>query len=543
MWLVLLNIFLIFAEKKEDMKNRDMKQKVKYGIGQQSFEDLRRDDCIYVDKTEYIVDILSSGTRYYFLGRPRRFGKSLLLSTIKCFFEGKRELFQGLYIDSMPWDWEEWPVIYIDLNRGSYSQNVEELEEFLDKFLTEQEARFGMTASTKSVALRFADIIQTAHEKTGKQVVILVDEYDKPLVNNINNPELFEQNRILLSNLYSNFKSSAEHLRLVFLTGVSAFGKLSVFSSLNNINDISFDEDYSAICGITEDELVDSFQEGISVLGEANELNYEETLSQLKSYYDGYHFGKRSLDIYNPYSLLNVMQKRDFYCYWVQSGTPTLLAQLLKKSNANLEEILHCKASRSDLSKLDVGALSVKALLYQTGYLTIKSYDREYDLFILGIPNQEVKVGFLEFLLPSYSNIKNDEVASTLNLLITDFKNGNPDGVMRTLQTLFAGYGNTLGFGNEENVRNAMMIICNLLGVKINAEYATSNGRIDLLIETDRFIYIIELKFDKSAAEALQQIHDRQYARPFQLDTKQLFKIGANFSSSERTLSEWLIEG
>ena len=543
MWLVLLNIFLIFAEKKEDMKNRDMKQKVKYGIGQQSFEDLRRDDCIYVDKTEYIVDILSSGTRYYFLGRPRRFGKSLLLSTIKCFFEGKRELFQGLYIDSMPWDWEEWPVIYIDLNRGSYSQNVEELEEFLDKFLTEQEARFGMTASTKSVALRFADIIQTAHEKTGKQVVILVDEYDKPLVNNINNPELFEQNRILLSNLYSNFKSSAEHLRLVFLTGVSAFGKLSVFSSLNNINDISFDEDYSAICGITEEELVDSFQEGISVLGEANELNYEETLSQLKSYYDGYHFGKRSLDIYNPYSLLNVMQKRDFYCYWVQSGTPTLLAQLLKKSNANLEEILHCKASRSDLSKLDVGALSVKALLYQTGYLTIKSYDREYDLFILGIPNQEVKVGFLEFLLPSYSNIKNDEVASTLNLLITDFKNGNPDGVMRTLQTLFAGYGNTLGFGNEENVRNAMMIICNLLGVKINAEYATSNGRIDLLIETDRFIYIIELKFDKSAAEALQQIHDRQYARPFQLDTKHLFKIGANFSSSERTLSEWLIEG
>ena len=543
MWLVLLNIFLIFAEKKEDMKNRDMKQKVKYGIGQQSFEDLRRDDCIYVDKTEYIVDILSSGTRYYFLGRPRRFGKSLLLSTIKCFFEGKRELFQGLYIDSMPWDWEEWPVIYIDLNRGSYSQNVEELEEFLDKFLTEQEARFGMTASTKSVALRFADIIQTAHEKTGKQVVILVDEYDKPLVNNINNPELFEQNRILLSNLYSNFKSSAEHLRLVFLTGVSAFGKLSVFSSLNNINDISFDEDYSAICGITEDELVDSFQEGISVLGEANELNYEETLSQLKSYYDGYHFGKRCPDIYNPFSLLNVMQKRDFYCYWVQSGTPTLLAQLLKKSNANLEEILHCKASRSDLSKLDVGALSVKALLYQTGYLTIKSYDREYDLFILGIPNQEVKVGFLEFLLPSYSNIKNDEVASTLNLLITDFKNGNPDGVMRTLQTLFAGYGNTLGFGNEENVRNAMMIICNLLGVKINAEYATSNGRIDLLIETDRFIYIIELKFDKSAAEALQQIHDRQYARPFQLDTKQLFKIGANFSSSERTLSEWLIEG
>ena len=543
MWLVLLNIFLIFAEKKEDMKNRDMKQKVKYGIGQQSFEDLRRDDCIYVDKTEYIVDILSSGTRYYFLGRPRRFGKSLLLSTIKCFFEGKRELFQGLYIDSMPWDWEEWPVIYIDLNRGSYSQNVEELEEFLDKFLTEQEARFGMTASTKSVALRFADIIQTAHEKTGKQVVILVDEYDKPLVNNINNPELFEQNRILLSNLYSNFKSSAEHLRLVFLTGVSAFGKLSVFSSLNNINDISFDEDYSAICGITEEELVDSFQEGISVLGEANELNYEETLSQLKSYYDGYHFGKRCPDIYNPFSLLNVMQKRDFYCYWVQSGTPTLLAQLLKKSNANLEEILHCKASRSDLSKLDVGALSVKALLYQTGYLTIKSYDREYDLFILGIPNQEVKVGFLEFLLPSYSNIKNDEVASTLNLLITDFKNGNPDGVMRTLQTLFAGYGNTLGFGNEENVRNAMMIICNLLGVKINAEYATSNGRIDLLIETDRFIYIIELKFDKSAAEALQQIHDRQYARPFQLDTKHLFKIGANFSSSERTLSEWLIEG
>ena len=421
-----------------------MKNKVKYGIGQQSFENLRHYDCLYVDKTEYIANLISSGTCYYFLGRPRRFGKSLLLSTIKCFFEGKRELFQGLDIDSMPWDWEEWPVIYIDLNRGSYSQNVEELEEFLDKFLTEQETRFGITASTKSVALRFADIIQAAHEKTGKQVVILVDEYDKPLVNNINNPELFEQNRILLSNLYSNFKSSAEHLRLVFLTGVSAFGKLSVFSSLNNISDISFDEDYSAICGITEEELVDRFQEGIAALGEANELSYDETLSQLKSYYDGYHFGKRCPDIYNPYSLLNVMQKKDFYCYWVQSGTPTLLAQLLKKSNANLEDVLHCEASRSDLSKLDVENLSIKALLYQTGYLTIKSYDRKYDLFTLGIPNEEVKTGMLEFLLPYYSGLKKDEVASTLKVLITDFEDGNPEGVMRTFQTLFAGYGNTL---------------------------------------------------------------------------------------------------
>ena len=520
-----------------------MKQKVKYGIGQQSFEMLRRLNYLYVDKTEYIANLLSEGIQYCFLGRPRRFGKSLLLSTIKCFFEGKRELFHDLYIDSMPWDWESWPVIYLDLNLGTFSQGVEELEEFLDKFLSEQEMRFGITATTKAVALRFADIIKAAHEKTGKQVVILVDEYDKPLVNNINNPELFEKNRILLSNLYSNFKSSAEHLRLVFLTGVSAFGKLSVFSSLNNINDISFDEDYSAICGITEDELVDSFQEGISVLGEANELNYEETLSQLKSYYDGYHFGKRSLDIYNPYSLLNVMQKRDFYCYWVQSGTPTLLAQLLKKSNAQLEEILHCNASRSDLSKLDVEALSVEALLYQTGYLTIKDYDREYDIFTLGIPNEEVKVGFLEFLLPYYSSIQNNKVSSTLRSLLQDFENGNPDGVMRTLQTLFAGYGNTLGFGSEENVRNAMLIICSLLGVRIKAEYATSNGRIDLLVETDKYIYIIELKFDKSAAEALQQIRDRQYARPFQLENKHLFNIGVNFSSSERTLIEWQIEG
>ena len=520
-----------------------MKKRVKYGIGQQSFENLRRLDYLYVDKTQYIANILSEGIQFCFLGRPRRFGKSLLLSTIKCFFEGKRELFHNLYIDSMEWDWESWPVIYLDLNLGTFSQGVEELEEFLDKFLSEQEMRFGITATTKAVALRFADIIKAAHEKTGKQVVILVDEYDKPLVNNINNPELFEKNRILLSNLYSNFKSSAEHLRLVFLTGVSAFGKLSVFSSLNNIKDISFNTDYTAICGITEQELIDNFQEGIARMANSLELSETETLQLLKHYYDGYHFGKQSADIYNPFSLLNAMQDREIYCYWVQSGTPTLLAQLLKKSNAQLEEVLHCKASRSDLSKLDVEALSVKALLYQTGYLTIKSYDRENDLFTLGIPNQEVKVGFLEFLLPSYSNIKKDEVASTLNLLITDFKNGNPDGVMRTLQTLFAGYGNTLGFGSEENVRNAMLIICSLLGVRIKAEYATSNGRIDLLVETDKYIYIIELKFDKSAAEALQQIHDRQYARPFQLENKHLFKIGVNFSSCERTLIEWQIEG
>lgn len=519
-----------------------MKSKVKYGIGQQSFEELRRAGCLYVDKTRYIEEILSSGMRYCFLGRPRRFGKSLFLSTLRCFFEGKRELFRGLHIDAMEWNWEPVPVIYLDFNRVSYSSKADDLEIFIDKFLGEQEARFGISASSSAVALRLEDIIKAAYLATGKGVVILVDEYDKPLVNNIHNAEQFDRNRALLSDLYSNLKSSADYLSLVFLTGVSQFGRLSIFSSLNNIKDLSFDDDYSAVCGITEPELIENFQEGIQGLSEYWDEPEEKILSRLKFHYDGYHFGRRCPDIYNPFSLLNVMQSKDFFCYWVQSGTPTLLAEMLKKEKSDLKNVFKCEASRKDLSTLDNTSPSIKALLYQTGYLTITGYDSEYDEFTLGLPNEEIKTGFLEFLLPYYAKIKEDEVSSVMKQLVKSFRNGEPDKAMTLLQTMFADYDNRLGFGKEENVRNAMLIVFDLIGLKVRAEYATSNGRIDLLVETGEYIYIIELKFDGSASDAVRQIEEKNYERPFKLDGRRLFRIGVNFSSQERTLSEWIIK-
>lgn len=518
-------------------------KKILYPIGQQSFEELRDRECLYVDKTQFIEKILRSGTQYYFLGRPRRFGKSLFLSTLKCFFEAKRHLFTGLYADKMCWEWEPWPVIHLDLNRGEYTDSAEELETLINNFLTEHERKYGISASTDSVALRFENIIKAARENTGKNVVILVDEYDKPLVNNINNPDVFEKNRTILARLYSNFKSSADYIRLVFMTGISQFGKLSVFSGLNNISDISFDEEFSAICGITDQELTDNFQVGIASLGKSNDLSYEETLSQLKFYYDGYHFGKRCPDIYNPFSLLNVMQKKDFYCYWVQSGTPNLLANALKKERYNLNDVLHCRATRLNLSTLDINALDIKSLLFQTGYLTIKSYDKRRDDFLLGLPNEEVKRGFLEFLLPYYTGIKKGQVNSLIFDLIDDFEDGQPDMAMSRIQTLFANYSNRLGFGNEENVRNAMLILIDLIGIEVKAELETSDGRIDLLVETKEYIYIIELKFNGSSQEAIDQINHKHYTRPYQLDSRRIFKIGANFSPTSRTLSDdWIIE-
>lgn len=520
-----------------------MKENVKYGIGQQSFEQLRNDGCLYVDKTHFIEKIVTSGTRYYFLGRPRRFGKSLFLSMLKCFFEGKRELFSGLYADSIDWDWKGWPVLYLDFNVGSYKDDTDELEKVIDNFLFKYESLYGVEVSDKPCGLRLANVIEAAAKISGRNVVVLVDEYDKPLVNNIHNPALFEKNRQFLSSLYANFKSSADYLRLVFLTGVSQFGKLSVFSSLNNISDISFDDKYASICGITHEELLYNFQEGIKEIASYRELTDKETVAMLKEHYDGYHFGELCPDIYNPYSLLNVMDKRKFFCYWVQSGTPTLLAEALKKQRADLNEILHSRATQQDLSKLDADYIDIKALLYQTGYLTIKGYDARRDDYLLGLPNEEVKKGFLEFLLPYYANVRRGEVNNLVFDLIDDFEEGRAEMAVRRLRSMFANYDNRLGFGEEANVRNAMMIIFDLIGLSVKAERATSAGRIDILVETAKYVYILELKFDGSAHQGYEQIERRDYVLAYALDSRQISKIALNFSSKQRTFDECVIDG
>ncbi|MBD5237330.1 MAG: ATP-binding protein [Bacteroidales bacterium] len=516
------------------------RKNIRYPIGEQSFEMLRKGGFLYVDKTMYL-DKIVNGSKYYFLGRPRRFGKSLFLSTLQAFFEGKRELFKGLYADSMEWDWEPYPVIYLDLNTGRFHEESE-FEELIDRQLTEWEEKYGISTRFKSPAQRFASIIKTVSELTGKGVVILVDEYDKPLVNNIHDRCQFELYRNKLASLYSNFKSSAPYIRLVFLTGVSRFGKLSVFSGLNNISDISFIDKYAAVCGITEKELSDNFKEGIQELASKYRRTPEEEITQLKRHYDGYHFSEECPDIYNPYSLLQVMAYQKYSNFWIESGNSTLLAEQLKRTNSDLKALINARCAQNTLEGLDIDNISPLALLYQTGYLTIKKYDYRREIFHLGIPNEEVKQGFFEQLLPYYSSLTKDTVHVFIFDLIDEMEEGRVDDFMKRLQSLFAGFGHDLKFEEERNVSNAMLIVFSLIGMHVDAEVRTSDGRIDILVRTADYLYIMELKYDKSAREALDQIERKEYALPWAVDSRQVIGIGINYSSEKRRIDEWVMK-
>ena len=511
---------------------------IKYPIGEQSFELLRKDGNLYVDKTKYIETILN-GSKYYFLGRPRRFGKSLFLSTLKCFFEGKRELFKGLYADTMDWDWEEYPVLHLDLNISKYKDEIE-LDDVIKQHLLNWEREYDITPDVTTHSVRFSQLLRLISEKTGKTVVILVDEYDKPLVNNIDNPELFNEFRNTLAALYSNFKSGADYIRLVFLTGVSRFGKLSVFSGLNNISNISFDYRYAGICGISEEELLENFQEGIKTLGEINGQTEEETVAELKRRYDGYHFTEVSPDIYNPFSLLNVFDKSRYSNYWIESGTPELLVTQLKRADVDLAKLMSARSNEAVLSGLDIDNMSAVALLFQTGYLTIKGYNARARLFQLGLPNDEVREGFLEYLLPAYSSVKKDDTPVFIYDFQTEIEEGRVDDFMRRLQSFFSGTSYEMKTEEERNVQNAMFILFRLLGLSVDVEYRTSDGRIDILVRTDRYVYIMELKYDRSAEEALAQIERKEYSLPWAVDSRETIAIGINFSTSRRTIDSWL---
>ena len=513
---------------------------VRYPIGQQSFETIRNEGWLYVDKTRFIESIITFG-QYYFLGRPRRFGKSLFLNTLQCFFEGKRHLFKGLYADTMEWDWEPYPVLKLDLNIEKY-QTPDALDAVIEKTLREWERRYGITPEIDNPSVRFSDIIRIASEKTGKGVVILVDEYDKPLVNNLHNKENFEYCRNSLAAIYSNFKSGADHIRLVFLTGVSRFAHLSVFSDLNNIRDISFNEDYAAICGITETELKANFRTGIGRLAARYRRDEDQIIDRLRTYYDGYRFSEEETYLFNPYSLLNAMEDKKFGKYWIASGTPTLLLEEMKRFNVDLQSLLHTRCSQDGLSGLDLDNPNPVALFFQTGYLTIKDFDFGTNLYSLGLPNEEVKTGFLEFLLPKYLNTGVKDTPFLVSEFVREFREGDVEGFMRRLQSLFASVSYRMRMEQEINVHNGLLMLMLLVGLSVQTEYCTSSGRIDLFVATDRFYYIIELKLDGTAREALDQINSKGYALPFAVGNRQVVKIGVNFSTQTRTLVDWLVE-
>ncbi|MDE6422443.1 MAG: ATP-binding protein [Muribaculaceae bacterium] len=511
-----------------------------YAIGQQDFSVLREDGAPYVDKTTFIEKLVRSNTKYYFLARPRRFGKSLFLSTLRYFFEGKRELFKGLYIDSFDWDWAPYPVIYIDLNRERYAEEGK-LDDVLVKIFSGLEMKYGVEVKDSNLSQRFETIIETAHEKTGKQVVILVDEYDKPLVGNLNKDDNFEHYRRKLASLYSNFKSSAEHIRLVFLTGVSRFSKLSVFSDLNNLKDISFDNRFADICGITEKELVDYFHQGIKLIGEKRGINFEEACRLLKENYDGYRFSPTGSDIYNPWSVLNAMSESMIRNYWNSTGKATLIAETLRNANVDIESILNANWNLDLLSGLDLRNADPTALLYQTGYLTIGEYEWDDNTVRLKVPNKEVKQGLFYELLPLYVKVKQGFVERVVDNLLYSIRAGKPEELMKDLETYFAGIPYDLKIENENNFHNAFYILATLIGIDAKAEVHTSDGRIDMMIESRKYIYIIELKYDHSPEEALRQIEEKEYGLKYANDLRQLFKIGVSFSSKTRRISGWKI--
>lgn len=514
-------------------------QKIRYPIGVQSFEGLIKDGYTYVDKTDYIRRLVEDG-KIFFLGRPRRFGKSLFLSTLHAFFEGKRELFKGLAIDSWDeWDWEEYPVIHIDLNAKNYTYK-ESLQERINAQLIDYEATYDVTAPDTSIDGRFGAIIKKAYEMTGRRVAVLIDEYDKPILDNLHDDTMLEMHRDSLRAFYSVLKSSDQYIRFIFLTGVTKFGQLNVFSGLNNISDISLLNEYSGICGITESELRKYFDSGVRRCAEEWECTVEEAYGQLKHYYDGYHFSGRAVDIYNPWSLLSALRDRELTYYWnATGGTMSMLYNLIRSNRLQLRDLDGERCSIDDLMGKYVNVTDAVPMLYQTGYLTIGSYERDSRLVTLRYPNYEVKRGFLKAMLPEYTGTLERVVGVSIEDMVADVRRGDIDGLLERMQTFFAGFPYENALKTEKDFQTVMYCVMTLLGLRVNVEQHSALGSADMVIQTDSYVCVVEFKVDKTPQDALRQIEEKGYAAPFAKDPRELIKVGVSFSLSDRNITAW----
>ena len=507
-----------------------------YPIGIQSFEEIRNGGYVYVDKTSLIYKMTSTG-KYYFLSRPRRFGKSLLVSTMEAYFSGRKELFERLAMASLEKDWVSYPVLHLDLTGAAYL-SVDELYSKLNSFLSKYEERYEIRTGEHVASVRFENIIDVAYRKTGQKVVILIDEYEKPIIDNIDNPELMEQFRRELQGFYSVIKGKDNAIRFAFLTGVTKLGKMSIFSGLNNLNDISMDARYADICGITEVELKSYFGESVKTLAGMNGLSEEECYKKLASMYDGYHFHYRTSGIYNPFSILNTFNSNEFRMYWFETGTPTFLVRYLKQGNYNLDNIAKNDVSVETLTGANYVSPAPITLMYQAGYLTIKDYDQRFNTYNLDYPNEEVKSGFLNSLSHLYAPALAGGELSVYQF-IRDIEKGDSKSFMERLTAFFAGNSYEIQGDLELYFQNVMSIMLKMMGLYVKTEYQTSNGRIDILFDTDKYVYIIELKRDQSADIALKQIEEKGYDKPFLASGKQIIKLGINFSSETKTIDGW----
>lgn len=493
-----------------------------------------------MDKTAEIYKLAKEG-RYYFLSRPRRFGKSLLVSTMEAYFSGRKELFSGLAIEKLEAEWKQHPVLHLDLSGVSYTDESV-LERVLSDKLAKWETLYGAVNTSDILGLRFKEVIEAAYNKTGNQVAILIDEYDKPIIDNLGNEPTLSHLRSTLQGFYSVMKSMDARIRFGFLTGVTKIGKMSVFSGLNNLNDISMIPDYVDICGVSETELHEYFDESISELSSANEMSKEECYVKLKSMYDGYHFCEDSIGIYNPFSLLNTFQNKKFREYWFETGTPGFLVEVMRKTSFDVTTLENQTVDSTLMSNADAIFENPVPYLFQSGYLTITGYNDMFRLYQLGFPNQEVKNGFLNCLLKYYVPMSPDMSGTTLIYqLWHSITEGNPKSFMQILSSLFANTSYQIQGETEKDFQYAMYIISALLGEYVQVERTTSNGRIDLIIQTKEFIYIFELKVNADADVALRQIDEKGYARPFEGDSRKLFKIGVDFSTATRRIEDWKI--
>ena len=510
-----------------------------YPIGIQNFESLRKDGFFYIDKTALVYQLVKTG-RYYFLSRPRRFGKSLLISTLEAYFQGKKELFTGLAIEKLEKDWIEYPILHLDLNIERYD-TPESLGNILEKNLAEWEKLYGAEISERTFSLRFAGIIKRACEQTGQRVVILVDEYDKPMLQAIGNQELQKEYRNALKPFYGVLKTMDGCIKFALLTGVTKFGKVSVFSDLNNLNDLSMWNKYIDICGISDKELQENLEEEMHEFAEVQGMTYEQFRDKLREYYDGYHFTQNSIGIYNPFSLLNAFDRKEFGSYWFETGTPTYLIELLKRYHYDLEHMAHAETYADVLNSI-YGDEEPLPVIFQSGYLTIKGYDERFGLYRLGFPNREVEEGFVKFLVPYYTRFNKIEAPFEVLKFVQEIERGEPDAFFRRLQSFFADTPYELVKDLELHYQNVLFIVFKLVGFYVKAEYHTSQGRIDLVLQTDKYIYVMEFKLDGTAEEALQQINDKQYALPFAADSRKVLKIGVNFSNTTRNIERWVVE-
>ena len=517
---------------------------VNYPIGIQTFDKIRQGGYLYIDKTKYIYEITHPG-QYVFLSRPRRFGKSLLMSTFDSYFRGRKDLFKGLAIEKLEKDWTEYPVLHFDLS-DIKKGTVEDFGENVNSSLASMEGEFGIAKTSDNPGTRLKDLVERIYNKTGKQVVLLFDEYDAPLLTVLHDPERLETMRTELQSFYSPIKKLDPYLRFVFITGITKFSQLSIFSQLNNLNNISMLPQYAAMCGITIKELEDNFQEGIAVLAEKYHYSHKQVIDKLLYHYDGYHFAEDSEGVLNPFSLLSAMNNRKFNNYWFSTGTPTFLVNMMRKFHTDLTEIDGSKAMQEDFDAPTENMHNVLPLFYQSGYLTIKDYNPRSGMYTLGYPNEEVKVGLMRILIPFY--VQSDPVpASNACWDISEaLMDGDIDKALAAARSYFASIPyqeNTLKDAptTEGHFTAMLYVMFSFLNRYVYSQVRNAKGRLDILIKTDTTIYVMELKLNGDLDKALKQIDEKDYTIPYRADGRKVVKVAINFSTEQRTIKEWKI--